>query len=168
MAARITMSVSNSSSKVETLVGAAVVALAAGFLFYASKTAGLGGTVSGGYKVVAEFDNAQGINIGTDVRMAGIKVGTVTGQSLNPENYMARVELTLDPSVSMSDDTIAKVTGEGLLGGNFIKLEPGGSETKLGEGSVIAVTQGAVDIWSLISGAMFDKAKTPQGETPPQ
>jgi phospholipid/cholesterol/gamma-HCH transport system substrate-binding protein len=154
------------SSKLETIVGAAVIAVAIGFFFYASKTAGVGGSVSGGYMVIAEFDNAEGINVGTDVRLAGIKIGTVTGQSLNAENFMARLELTLDPKVSLSDDTAAKVTSEGLLGGKFIAMEPGGSETKLAQGSMMTLTQGAVDIWSLISSAMFDKAKTPAAPEP--
>jgi phospholipid/cholesterol/gamma-HCH transport system substrate-binding protein len=158
----------SSSSRVETLVGAAVVALAVGFFLYASKTTGAGSGVSGGYKVVAEFDNAEGINVGTDVRVAGIKIGTVTGLTLNAENYMGRVEMMLDPKVSLSDDTAAKITSEGLLGGKFITMEPGGSETKLAEGSNVSLTQGAVDIWSLISQAMFDKAKPAPAETPPQ
>ena len=161
------------SAKLETIVGAAVIALAVGFFLYASKTAGVGAVSSGGYKVVAEFDNAEGINIGTDVRLAGIKIGTVTAQSLNAENYMARLELTLDPKISLSDDTAAKVTSEGLLGAKFIAMEPGGSETKLAEGSLMTLTQGAVDIWSLISSAMFDKAKSspapsPAPATPPK
>jgi phospholipid/cholesterol/gamma-HCH transport system substrate-binding protein len=155
------MSQSTSSQRIETLVGGAVIALALGFLLYASKTTGAGSSVSGGYRVIAEFDNAEGINVGTDVRLAGIKIGTVTGQSLNVENYMAKIELTLDPKVSLSDDTAAKISSEGLLGGKFIAMEPGGSETKLAEGSTMTLTQGAVDIWSLISSAMFDKAKTP-------
>lgn len=155
------------SNKIETLVGAAVVALAVGFFFYASKTTGMGGGASGGYTVIAEFDNAEGINIGTDVRLAGIKIGTVTGQTLNAENYMARLELTLDPKVSLSDDTAAKISSEGLLGGKFVAMEPGGSETKLANGSMMTLTQGAVDIWSLISSAMFDKAKTPAPAEPP-
>lgn len=155
----------SSSTAFETLVGAAVVAIAAGFFLYASKTAGVGGNVSGGYKVIAEFDNAEGVNVGTDVRLAGVKIGTVTGQSLNTENYMARVEMALDPSVSLSDDTAAKITSEGLLGGKFIALDPGGSDVKLADGSVMTMTQGAVDIWGLISQAMFDKNK-PATEAP--
>lgn len=151
------MAASGQSSLVETVVGAAVVVLAAGFFAFAYKTAGMGTSVAGGYHVVAEFDNAEGINVGTDVRLAGIKIGTVTGQSLNPENYMARIEMTLDPVVKLSEDTAAKVTSEGLLGGKFIAMDPGGSDVKLAEGSVITMTQGAVDIWSLISQAMFDK-----------
>jgi phospholipid/cholesterol/gamma-HCH transport system substrate-binding protein len=153
------MSSNTPGNLVETLVGAAVVAIAAGFFIYATQTAGVGGASAGGYKVIAEFDNAQGINVGTDVRLAGVKIGTVTGHSLNPENYMAKIEMTLDPSISLADDTAAKVTSEGLLGGNFIAMDPGGSETKLAEGSLMSVTQGAVDIWSLISQAMFDRSK---------
>jgi phospholipid/cholesterol/gamma-HCH transport system substrate-binding protein len=151
----------SSSNAFETIVGAAVIAVAVGFFLYASKTAGVGGGAIGGYKVIAEFDNAQGVNIGTDVRLAGVKIGTVTGHSLNPENYMARVEMTLDPKVSLADDTAAKITSEGLLGGNFIAMDPGGSDVKLAEGSMMTLTQGAVDIWSLISQAMFDRNKAP-------
>ena len=159
-----------STNTVETIVGAAVVALAIGFFAFAAKTAGVGGGSASGYKVIAEFDNAEGIHVGTDVRLAGIKIGSVTGQSLNSENYMARVEMTLDPKISLADDTAAKITSEGLLGGKFIAMDPGGSETKLAEGSVMNLTQGAVDIWSLISQAMFDKSKgaAPQPEQAPQ
>jgi phospholipid/cholesterol/gamma-HCH transport system substrate-binding protein len=143
----------------ETLVGAAVLAVAAGFFFYASSIAGGGSSFSGGYRVIAEFDSAEGVNIGTDVRLAGIKIGTVTAQSLNPENYQARIEMTLDPKLSLADDSSAKISSEGLLGGKFVSLEPGGAEGKLADGSVISFTQGAVDIWSLLSEAMFNKGK---------
>jgi phospholipid/cholesterol/gamma-HCH transport system substrate-binding protein len=162
------MAQNSSSLRLETIVGAAVIALAIGFFIYASRTAGVGGSVTGGYRVTAEFDNAEGINIGTDVRLAGIKIGSVTGQTLNTENYMAKLELTLDPKVTLSDDTAAKITSEGLLGGKFIALEPGGAETKLAEGSTMTLTQGAVDIWSLISSAMFDRAKSPAPAPEPQ
>jgi phospholipid/cholesterol/gamma-HCH transport system substrate-binding protein len=76
---------------------------------------------------------------------------------------MARVEMTLDPSISLSDDTAAKITSEGLLGGKFIAMDPGGSEIKLADGSVMTLTQGAIDIWSLISQAMFEKNKPASG-----
>jgi phospholipid/cholesterol/gamma-HCH transport system substrate-binding protein len=160
------MATSTSATVVETLVGAAVIAIAGAFFLYASQTVGSGGAVSGGYRVIAEFDNAEGVNVGTDVRLAGVKIGTVTGQSLNTENYMARIEMTLDPTVSLADDTAAKVTSEGLLGGKFISMDPGGSETKLADGSLMTVTQGAVDIWSLISQAMFERGKSGGGTAP--
>ena len=151
------------NSTVETLIGAVVIAIAIGFLTFAYNSSGMG-QKSSGYSLSAEFDNVEGVNVGTDIRMAGIKIGTVTAQSLNPENYQAVVSMSIDPTLKLTDDTSAKVTSEGLLGSKFISLEPGGSDVKLADGGVITYTQGAVDIWSLISQAMFDKsgAKTPE------
>jgi phospholipid/cholesterol/gamma-HCH transport system substrate-binding protein len=156
------------NSTVETLIGAVVVAVAAAFLLYAYNSVG-SRAAAGGYSITADFDNVEGVNVGTDVRMAGIKIGTVTAQSLNPENFQAKVTMNIDSGVKLADDTSAKVTAEGLLGAKFIALDAGGSETLLAEGGTISYTQGAVDIWSLISQAMFDKtgAKPPEQTTPP-
>ena len=146
------------NSSVETLIGAAVIAIAAAFFFFAYKTSGssAGGA---GYHLVAEFDNAEGINVGSDVRMAGVKIGTVVEQTLNPENYQAHIAMLIENKVQLTEDATAKVTAEGLLGSKFISLEQGGADAKLADGSMITYTQGAVDIWSLISQAMFDKSK---------
>jgi phospholipid/cholesterol/gamma-HCH transport system substrate-binding protein len=157
-----------STNTIETVVGGIVIAIAAGFFFYASNATGDTRGFSGGYKLSAEFDNIEGINVGTDVRLAGIKIGTVVGQALNPESYQAKVDMMIDSAVSLADDTTAKITSEGLLGGKFIALDQGGSDTKLADGDAISYTQGAVDIWSLISQAMFERsgAKTStDGET---
>ena len=153
------------SSAVETLIGAAVIAIAAFFFLFAYKTSGRDAG-QGGYHVVAEFDNAEGINVGSDVRMAGVKIGTVVGQTLNYENFQSHVTMLVNANLSLTEDVTAKVTAEGLLGSKFISLEQGGAETKLAEGGMIAYTQGAVDIWSLISQAMFDKTNK-GGETKP-
>ena len=160
------------NAAVETLIGAAVIVIAAAFFLFAYQSSGKS-NASGGYRLLAEFDNASGINVGTDVRMAGVKVGTVVGQTLNHQNFQAAITLLIDPAVQLTDDVTAKVTAEGLLGSNFISLEQGGSETKLADGGMIQYTQGAVDIWSLISQAMFEKsgAKTSEDTnagTPPQ
>lgn len=157
------------NSTVETLIGAVVIAIAVGFLTFAYNSSGMRHK-GDGYVLSAEFDNIEGVNVGTDIRMAGIKVGTVTAQTLNPENYQAVVSMSIDPNLKLTDDTSAKVTSEGLLGSKFISLEPGGSDTKLADGGVITYTQGAVDIWSLISQAMFDKsgAKTPEAPKTPE
>ena len=154
------------NSMVETLIGAAVVAIAAAFFIYAYQVSDRAST-AGGYRLVAEFDNAEGVNVGSDVRMAGVKVGTVVDMSLNSENYMAKLTLQLDPKLQLTDDSAAKVTAEGLLGSKFIALEQGGSDVKLADGEPISNTQGAVDIWSLISQAMFDKTGSGQGGTTP-
>jgi phospholipid/cholesterol/gamma-HCH transport system substrate-binding protein len=145
------------NSTVETLIGGAVILVAVTFFAYAYKASGAGDR-PGGYSLTAEFDNIEGVNVGTDVRMAGIKIGTVTAQTLNPENFQAVVTMSIDPAVKLAEDTTAKVTAEGLLGAKFIALDAGGSDEKLADGGVISSTQGAVDIWSLISQAMFDRA----------
>lgn len=154
------------NSTVETLIGAAVIFIAAAFFFFAYQTSGKG-HASGAYRVSAEFDNAEGVSVGTDVRIAGVKIGSVVDFTLNTENFQANTVMELDPKVKLTDDATAKVTSEGLLGSKFIALEQGGSETMLADGGVISNTQGAVDIWSLISQAMFaNKGPGDQGSAP--
>lgn len=154
------------NTAVETIIGAAVIAIAAAFFLFAYQTSGKA-TGGDGYRLTADFDNAEGINVGTDVRMAGVKVGTVVGQNLNYENYQASITMMIDSKLQLTDDATAKVTAEGLLGSRFITIEQGGSETKLADGGVISNTQGAVDIWSLISQAMFEKESAGGGTANP-
>lgn len=159
------------SNVIETTVGAAIVAIAVAFFVFAYNSSGLRSGVGNGYKISAEFDNIDGVAIGSDVRVAGIKIGTVIGQTLNATSYQARVDMVIQPQVKLSDDSSAKITSEGLLGSKFIALEPGGSDGKLADGGVISYTQGAVDIWSLISQAMFSKKSsdtTKAPDAPPQ
>ena len=163
----------NVETRTETVVGAAVLAIAAIFLFYALTSTGSRSIASSnGYALSAEFDSVEGIAVGTDVRLAGIKIGTVTGQTLNTESFQARLDFVIDKSVVLSDDSTAKVTSEGLLGGRYLALEPGGSDTKLADGGVINFTQGSVDMWTLISESMFQKnapkAATPADDKPQQ
>jgi phospholipid/cholesterol/gamma-HCH transport system substrate-binding protein len=145
---------------VETLIGAVVVAIAAAFFVYAYQASDKA-SAAGSYRVSAEFDNAEGVSVGTDVRVAGVKIGSVVDFTLNPENFQANVVMELDPKVKLTEDATAKVTAEGLLGSKFISLEQGGAETMLAAGGIISNTQGAVDIWSLISQAMFEKNSAP-------
>jgi phospholipid/cholesterol/gamma-HCH transport system substrate-binding protein len=140
---------------VETAVGAVVIVIAALFFIFAYTTSGIGKGARG-YQLVAEFDNADGIGIGSDVRMSGVKIGTVTSQELDPMTYQAVLRMSIDRSLRLPDDSSAKVTSEGLLGSKFVALEPGGSPDMLQEGDRIAYTQGAIDIWSLISQFMFE------------
>jgi phospholipid/cholesterol/gamma-HCH transport system substrate-binding protein len=156
------------SNTLETIVGAAIIAVAIGFFVFAYNAAGLGGGAAGGYHISAEFDNIDGVAVGSDVRVAGVKVGTVTGQSLNPKSYQARIDMVIQPNLILSDDTSAKITAEGLLGAKFVALEPGGSDVKVAEGGVLSYTQGAIDIWSIISQAMFSKSGTKPADAPAQ
>jgi phospholipid/cholesterol/gamma-HCH transport system substrate-binding protein len=142
-----------SGSIVETIIGAVVIAVAGFFLTYAYTSTGSRGV--GGYPLVAKFDKVDGLTIGGDVRMSGIKVGTVTGQSLDPESYRAVVNFTVDSSIKIPDDSAAKIASLGLLGGNYLALEPGGSENVLKPGEEVRYTQGAVSLLDLIGQAIF-------------
>jgi phospholipid/cholesterol/gamma-HCH transport system substrate-binding protein len=152
------------ATKLETLVGAVVILAALGFFIFAAKASGFGSSNSG-YHVNAQFDNVDGVAIGSDVRVAGIKVGTVIGQHLDPKSYQAQIDMVIQPQIQLADDTSAKITSEGLLGSKFVALEPGGADEKLKEGSTISYTQGSVDIWSLISQAMFSKSGAKPADT---
>jgi phospholipid/cholesterol/gamma-HCH transport system substrate-binding protein len=154
-------------SAVETLIGAVVIAIAAAFFFFVYTTTDRGSAGSG-YRVRAEFDNIGAVNVGTDVRMAGIKIGSVVAQELDPETYQARITMAIDPKVKLADDTTAKVSSEGILGAPYIALEAGGSETYIADGGEIAITQGAIDLWKLVSEALFNKPAAGQAPTQQQ
>jgi len=139
---------------VETIIGALVVAIAVAFVLYGYSVTDSG---SGGdaYEVTAQFDRVDGLTIGSDVRMSGIKVGTITELSLNATNYYADVTMAIGSEIELPDDSSAKITSEGLLGGNYVSLSPGGSEDMLAEGDEILYTQGSVDLIALVSQALF-------------
>jgi len=133
----------------EALVGLAVVLLAAWFVVFAWGRTG-GGAKAGGVKVAALFPNASGVNVGTDVRVAGLKVGSVTDLSLDPQSYQVKVGIALDPTVKLPADSSAAITSEGLLGSTFVAFTPGGSTTPLRSGDTITDTQGSMDLMALI------------------
>ena len=146
------------NSVVETITGAIVIAIAAIFFFYVYSSTDMG-KGRGGYSILAYFDNIEGISIGSDVRLAGIKVGSVADQKLDQENYQAVVTFSIDKSVKLPEDTSAKITSEGLLGEKFVALEPGGSETMLKDGDALSSTQSALDVWALVNKYIFESKK---------
>ena len=138
----------------EVVAGAAVLAVAAGFLFYAVANTGRGGL--GGYTLHAAFDNVGGIAKGADVRIAGLKVGSVTGLSIDPKSYQAVATFTVQPDIKLSSDTSATIATGGLLGGNFISLAMGGDEKMLADGGTITITQSAVNLEDLLGKFIFN------------
>lgn len=135
----------------EVAVGGAVLAAAAGFLFYVVNATGVGSAPSGVYELGASFRSVQGIAVGTDVRMAGVKIGTVTGLDLNPTTFRADTTFTVQDDILLPDDSGIIVASEGLLGGNFIEIVPGGSPINLEPGEEIIDTQGAVGLIELLT-----------------
>ena len=136
-------------SAAETVIGAVVIAIAAGFLIYASQSAGLTAR-SDGYELKASFTSVEGLTVGTDVRMAGVKIGSVTGLGLNHDTYQAEATFAIDEAYMIPDDSDVKVSSEGLLGGNFVEISPGASEFMLADGDEILLTQGAVSFLNLL------------------
>jgi phospholipid/cholesterol/gamma-HCH transport system substrate-binding protein len=133
----------------ETVIGALVVATAALFLIYAGQTADLrapGQT----YALAATFRSVEGVSVGTDVSLAGIKIGTVTGLGLDIERFEARVTLAIDRSVRIPEDSDIRVSQEGLLGSSFLEITPGASDFMLAAGDEILNTQSSVSLLNLL------------------
>ncbi|MDR3509849.1 MAG: outer membrane lipid asymmetry maintenance protein MlaD [Caulobacteraceae bacterium] len=133
----------------ETGLGAVVLAAAGGFLFYAL-SAGAIHAGSRGYEVTAKFGQVGALATGADVRVAGVKIGTVSDIKLDPKTFMAVTRFTLDPTIKLPADSTAKVTSDGLLGGSHITVEPGGAQENLKAGDEFQNTQGSVDLFGLI------------------
>lgn len=140
---------------VETLIGAVVLVVAIGFFTYAYSTADVG-TVSG-YQVQADFSSVGTLGPGADVRISGIKVGSVVRQRLNPETFMAEVTMSIQNDVKLTTDTTAAVGMEGLLGGAYVDLQPGGEEALIAPGGEILFTQAAPDIIALVTQLVFSQ-----------
>lgn len=139
-------------SRAEALVGLAVVLVAAAFLLFAWQRTG--GGAGHGMRVTALFPSANGISVGTDVRVAGLKVGQVAAQRLDPKSYQAEVVLALNGDLRIPADSSAAIATDGLLGGSHVSLLPGGATAVMKNGDVIVDTQGAVDMMSLIGGVI--------------
>src|ERR1700743_1061831 len=132
----------------ETAVGAVVIAAAAGFLAYSLTVGGKG--AGHGYEVQAKFGRVGSLAPGAVVSVAGVKVGTVSSIVLDPKTFLAVAKLDLDAKVPLPSDSTAKITSDGLLGGQHIVIEPGGSTDNLKAGGEIENTQGAVDLFGLV------------------
>ncbi|WP_312527510.1 outer membrane lipid asymmetry maintenance protein MlaD [Paracoccus sp. (in: a-proteobacteria)] len=153
------------AERAELWVGAAVLAVAAGFLGWSlSGGSAIGARLGGSYELRAAFPNVDGIEAGTDVRIAGVKVGRVSSIRLNPETYFAEAALSLPRNVLLPTDTAALIQSDGLLGGAYIELQPGGAADDLSPGDEIEDVQGAVSLISLLM--KFVDSQSSTGEKP--
>lgn len=130
-------------------MGILALGLAGAFLVYALVVGG-GGMASGGYEVSAKFGEVGSLTPGAAVTVAGVKIGTVSKVSLEPDTYLARVGLVLDPEIRLPADSTAKITNDSLLGGVHVAIGAGGAPEDLKPGGEIENTQGAVDLLGLI------------------
>jgi phospholipid/cholesterol/gamma-HCH transport system substrate-binding protein len=159
----------------ETVMGAVVLVVAALFLFFAYNTSQLRSVK--GYELTANFEHIDGIRDGSDVRISGIKVGSVMTATLDPKTFLATLRLSVEPSVKLPDDTVAEIVSSGLLGDKYLSLVPGGSDKDLAPGERIKFTQSSISLEHLIGQMMFSPPATPKkppegdnpgGGAPPQ
>lgn len=142
------------SNAAETLIGAAVLAVAGGFIVYAAQSVDLGGVGAGYYEVKAGFRKASGVTTGADVRVAGVKVGAVSGLELDQKTYRAIASLSIRDGVRIPEDSVAMITSDGILGGAYVAIDPGASDFFVENGAEIEHTQGSVDLIELLSKAV--------------
>jgi phospholipid/cholesterol/gamma-HCH transport system substrate-binding protein len=144
----------NKDNIIETLIGAFVLLVAAYFLYYAYGTTEVKGSGKQ-YVIFGKFDRIDGLNLGGDVRVSGIKVGKVISQTLDPKTFQAILELSISPDVKLPVDTSAEIIGNGLLGDKYVSLTPGSDEEHLAEKAFLEYTQSSISLDSLIGKFMF-------------
>jgi phospholipid/cholesterol/gamma-HCH transport system substrate-binding protein len=150
---------------IETLVGLFVLLGLLAIVFLALKAANLATfRVGGTYAVTAKFDNIGGLKVRAPVKSAGVTIGRVAAIALDTSSYQGTVTMELEQGIAFPTDTSAKILTSGLLGDQYIGLEPGGSEQNLKPGDQIKMTQSAVVLENLISGFLYSKAAEPGGE----
>jgi phospholipid/cholesterol/gamma-HCH transport system substrate-binding protein len=152
-----------SNNFVEALIGALVLVVAGSFIFYTYSRTDIGSV--DGYVLTASFDKIDGLDVGGDVRLAGIKVGSVTKQFINKETFRAIVTFTVQNGIKLPTDTMAVISSEGLLGGNYLSLSPGGMDEFLEAGDEVYDTQGSIDLMSLLGKAVFSAVDGDDKET---
>ncbi|MBF0094273.1 MAG: outer membrane lipid asymmetry maintenance protein MlaD [Alphaproteobacteria bacterium] len=138
---------------IETIMGAVVLLVAGFFLAFAYSTSSVKPVQ--GYDVKAVFARVGGLETGSDVRISGIKIGTVVGQSLDPNTYEAVVRLSIAPHVRLPTDTVASIVSEGLLGGKYLKLEPGNAAERIPDGGAVAQTRDFKSLEETVSEIIF-------------
>lgn len=134
----------------EVGIGALVIAAAAYFMIFAAGAAQLGQGGNGSYGLQAAFRSVDGVSPGTDVRMAGVKIGVVSSMSLNQQSYQAELDMAIESDILVPDDSAILISSDGLLGGAFVEVIPGGSLTNFAPGDAFTDTQGAVSLINLL------------------
>lgn len=144
------------SNVIETVMGAVVLLVAAGFVTFAYKATRL--DTNSGYILRAVFDRVDGLTIGSDVRVSGLKVGAVINQKIDTKTYQAIIEFSVKDSVKLPKDTSAEIVSDGLLGNKYIALVPGADDAMLNNGELVRFTQPSISIEQLIGKFVFGAA----------
>jgi len=134
----------------EVALGAAVLAAAVVFALYAVQITGTRLAAAPGYELNASFRSAEGVRPGTEVRIGGVRVGTVSRMNLDTQTFRAGVTVVIERDLSLPDDSTIQIASEGLLGGTFVEILPGGSPFDLEPGGMFQDTQSAVSLVQLL------------------
>jgi phospholipid/cholesterol/gamma-HCH transport system substrate-binding protein len=142
----------------EMIVGTFVLVCAVYFFTFSYKKVNNVGTDK--YELAVAFDNADGVDTGTDVKISGVKIGSVASQELDNKTYRAKLKLSIDNDVKLSEDSSAKIVSSGLIGSKYIMIEPGGSDEMLKSGDEIKFSQSSINFEELLGKFIFsDKDK---------
>jgi phospholipid/cholesterol/gamma-HCH transport system substrate-binding protein len=152
------------SNYAESLIGAAVVAIMLVFAVLAYYRTGSGGL--SGYEVNAKLAKVDGLAVGTDVRLAGIKVGSVSGLTLDPKTYLVTVHMDVRNDVKLPVDSSILVTQAGFLGGQYLSITPGGDDKMMAAGGFFENAQGSIDLMNLVG--RFATGASTSNQPPPQ
>ena len=138
----------------ETIIGLGVLLLVTILVYYAYQKSNLK-SQQNSYKLYASFNRIDGVNIGTEIMISGIKVGVVTNQNLNKENYLAELELAVNNDIKIPEDSSAEINSASLLGGKYIAIIPGGADDYLQAGDKFGFTQSSVNLEELLGKFAF-------------
>lgn len=142
---------------IETLTGALVILVAAWFFMFFMKSNAAVSVTNDHYSLFAKFEQADGITVGTPVRIGGVKIGVVVDQTLDPKTYFAIIKFSIDKKVQIPADSTAKISSEGLIGGKYLAIAPGGADQNLLPGEEIKFTQSSINLETLIGKMIFSK-----------
>jgi phospholipid/cholesterol/gamma-HCH transport system substrate-binding protein len=140
-------------SIIETILGAVVLIVAGVFLFFAYTSTDI--RVTRGYALTANFNAIDGLTVGSDVRLGGVKIGSVSDLSIDQSVYQAVVTMMIQQRIKLPEDTLVLISSDGLLGGKYIRLEPGSAKTTLAAGGKLANTKDVVGLEELLGKVIF-------------
>ena len=149
----------------ETIIGALVIAVAVGFLAFIATRTGSGSL--SGYELNARLPKVDGLGIGTDVRLSGIKIGTVTDLALDPKTYLVTVHMNIRDDIKVPADSSVLVTSAGFLGSQYLSITPGGDDKMMAAGGFFESVQGSIDMMNLV-GRFATGANTSNQPPPPK
>ena len=143
---------------IETIIGTLVIVVAATFFYSAYKTTEVS-KFNDGYNLTAKFDRADGLNLGSDVKIGGIKIGKVISQDIDNKSFQAIITFNIQNDINLPSDTSAAIVSSGLLGEKYVNLTPGSDDSFLKNNSTIEYTQSSINFEDLLGKFIFNSAQ---------